>query len=327
MSAEGLTIESTGGHRPPLQKIVLGTRGSELARAQTGMVEGALRAAWPGAEIEIEIITTRGDEKASPPNVAVDPKAGRKGVFTREIERALQSGKIDVAVHSAKDLPSEATPGLEIRATLPRAPVDDVLITKTVKNFAALPYRASIATSSVRRQHQLRWKRPDIHAVDLRGNVPTRLRKLIANDWDGIILARAGLERLGLKPMQNVIEFEDRQFVGELLPLEIFLPAGGQGIIALQIRSNDQSMGVMVEVVNDREALLCLRAEREFLRLLQGDCRSPVGVSATIEGASMKIHAQVFDLEAMTPRKAMVEGPSEDPETLAAKLFRRINGG
>jgi hydroxymethylbilane synthase len=307
------------------QRIVLGSRGSELACAQTRMVEKALRSAWPEIEIKIQIIKTRGDEKTSCPNEPIDPKAGRKGLFTSEIERALQLREIDVAVHSAKDLPSEATAGLEIRGVLPRAPVEDVLIMKTGQSLASLPRGAIVGTGSVRRQHQLRWKRPDIRVIELRGNVPTRLRKLIANEWDAIILARAGLERLGLSLAQSELKFEGRQFFTELLSCEIFLPAGGQGIIALQIRRDDESVKAIVDPVNDRETLLCLRAEREFLRLLQGDCQSPVGVLATMEVNVIKLLAQVFDSENSAPRSGEVLG--SETELLPAKLLEQLNAG
>ena len=178
----------------------------------------------------------------------------------------------------------------------------------------------------MRRKHQLSWKRPDVKIVDLRGNVPTRLRKLAENDWDALVLALAGLERLGLSPAQNEINFEGRQFFTEVLARESFLPAGGQGVIALQIRAGDEGMRAIVDSVNDHETLLCLRAEREFLRLLQGDCNSPVGVVATIEKGMMKLHAQVFDRLSVAPREGRVEGTRDDGERLAEELLRQING-
>src|SRR5438045_1134978 len=187
----------------PLQQIILGSRGSELARAQTAMVAAALRRVRPALEVNVEIIKTRGDERSVQHRVPVDPRAGRKGLFTGEIERALAAGEIDVAVHSAKDLPSEMTPGLEIAGVLPRAPVEDILIRKRAGEA-----RGTIATGSVRRQHQLRRKNPGIEVVDLRGNVPTRLRKFVASDWEAIVLARAGLERLGYDLTRGEFEFE-----------------------------------------------------------------------------------------------------------------------
>ena len=181
-----------------------------------------------------------------------------------------------------------------------------------------------MATGSVRRQRQLHWKRADLKVVDLRGNVPTRLRKLAENEWDGIVLARAGLERLGFSATQTEIGFEGGQFFLEILPREIFLPAGGQGIIALQIRADDQSTKALLESVNDPDTLLCLQAEREFLSRLHGDCNFPVGVHATISNGKMKLRAQVFEGESPTPRQAEVDGASDEGDQLAAELLRKI---
>jgi hydroxymethylbilane synthase len=302
-----------------ISKITLGTRGSELARAQTLLVEKAIRTAHPSVAIETKIIVTRGDNAK-----VVDLNAGRKGLFTAEIERALLAGEVDAAVHSAKDLPSQTGAGAQIAAVLPRAPIDDMLISKHSGGLASVPCGATVATGSVRRQRQLRWKRADLKVVDLRGNVPTRLRKLAENEWDGIVLARAGLERLGFSPIQTEIDCEAGQFFFEILSREVFLPAGGQGIIALQIRSDDQSTKALLESVNDHETLLCLQAEREFLSRLHGDCNFPVGVHATINNGKMKLRAQVFEGESPAPRQAEVEGGCEEGGTMAAELLRRI---
>jgi hydroxymethylbilane synthase len=300
-------------------KIILGTRGSELARAQTLLVEEAIRRVHPDVEIETKLIVTRGDNAK-----VVDLHAGRKGLFTAEIERALLAGEVNVAVHSAKDLPSQTSPGAQIAAVLPRAAVDEVLISKYSGGLACLPSGAKVATGSVRRQRQLHWKRADLKIVDLRGNVPTRLRKLVEKKWDGILLARAGLERLGFSPTRTESSFEDGQLFFEILPREIFLPAGGQGIIALQIRSDDQSTRTFLESVSDRQTLLCLQAEREFLRRLHGDCNFPVGVHATITNGKMKMRAQLFEGESPAPRQAEVEGALDEGDRLAAELLRRI---
>jgi hydroxymethylbilane synthase len=301
------------------KKIILGTRGSELARAQARLVEKAIQAARPDTGIETRIIATQGDKAK-----VFEREAGRKGLFTAEIERALLARDIDIAVHSAKDLPSEMNPDAEIAAVLPRAPVDDVMVSKHRGGFASLPQGAIIATGSVRRKCQLLWKRTDFTVVDLRGNVPTRLRKLVENDWDSIVLARAGLERLGLSPALDEISFNGGQFFVEILPREIFLPAGGQGIIAVQIRSSNQFMKAIADLVNDRETLLCLRAEREFLRLLQGDCNCPVGVLATIENDKMKLKAQLFTDQSAAPREAEYRGPRDEGEHLATWLLNRL---
>jgi len=160
--------------------------------------------------------------------------------------------------------------------------------------------------------------------VELRGNVPTRLRKLAENDWQAVVLARAGLERLGFSLAQNEINFEGQQFFIEVLPREIFLPAGGQGIIALQIRADNESIRAIFSPVNDHETLLCLRAEREFLRLLQGDCNSPVGILATTKNGIMNMRAQLFRDGSDAPRSGKVEGSCDEGERLAAELLKEI---
>lgn len=301
------------------KRIILGTRGSELARAQAGLVEKAIQAARPDTGIETRIIVTQGDK-----GTRIERQAGRKGLFTVEIERALLAEDIDIAVHSAKDLPSEMNPDAEIAAVLPRASVDDVVISKHPGGFASLPHGAIVATGSVRRKRQLLWKRADLKVVDLRGNVPTRLRKLLANNWDAIVLARAGLERLGQSPAFDEISFNGGQFFVEILPRETFLPAGGQGIIAIQVRANDQTMKGIAGLVNNRETLLCLRAEREFLRLLQGDCNCPVGVLATIENDKMKLRGQLFTDQSTGPCEAEVKGIRDEGERLASHLLKAL---
>jgi hydroxymethylbilane synthase len=289
-------------------KIVIGTRGSELARAQARLVEQAIQTAGPNFEIETRTITTRGDK-------IVDRRAGWKGLFTAEIERALIAGDVDIAVHSAKDLPSETKPAVTIAAVLARGPVGDALISKHPGGFAGLPKGATVATSSVRRKHQLRWRRPDLTVVDLRGNVPTRLSKLAQSNWDAIVLACAGLERLSLCPAD---------FFVEVLPSKVFLPAGGQGIIAIKTRADDENATRIVDPVNDAGTLLCLRAEREFLRLLNVDCNAPIGVLARIDKGVMKVQGQFFPDRSETPREAEVEGKPEQGELLAAQLLDRL---
>ena len=295
--------------------IILGSRGSDLALAQARLVEQALRKAWPELEVAVEIIRTSGDENARGAPIA-DRKAGRKGLFTREIEKELVVRRIDLAVHSAKDLPSEWLDDLEVRATLPRAATADILITKAGGGLAALAKGSVVATGSVRRQRQLGWIRPDLQIAELRGNVPTRLRKLRENEsWSGIILACAGLERLGLEAD------------GEILSPDEFVPAGGQGVIALQVRRNDARVQHLVDAINDRATHVCLRAEREFLRLLSGDCDSPVGVQAKLEAGELRLRAQVFEATTAPPSVGATAGSFDDPEAVAAKLMTQMYGG
>ncbi len=313
-----------------IKKLNIGTRGSELALAQTRLVTGRLKARQPEIEIEIKIIKTRGDDRAVEP---IDLRAGRKGLFTGEIERALIDGEIDIAVHSAKDLPSNLTPGTAIAAVLPRAAVADVLIIKkhrpetdglSQSSLDSLPRGSVVATGSVRRQRQLSWQRRDLQVVDLRGNVPTRLRKLQQSDWKGVVLAKAGLERLGIDCQTNSFTFEENSFSIMSLAPEIFLPAGGQGVIAIQSRANESNS--LLREADDLVTHSCLRAEREFLRLLDADCNQPVGVLATIDQDLIKIRAQIFDDGKPEPRVAMVEGNRNSPEKLAGELFEKLKG-
>ncbi len=295
-------------------RIILGSRGSDLALAQVRLVEQTLRTAWPDLEVTLEVIRTSGDEGGQA-EVVRDRKAGRKGMFTREIEKQLIVRRIDLAVHSAKDLPSEKMEELTLGAVLPRGRVGDVLITRDGLGLTDLPKGATVATGSVRRQYQLRAQRPDVSVVDLRGNVPTRLRKLGENeDWSGIILARVGLERLGIEAKMEDLSLQD------------FVPAGGQGVIALQIRRDDERLQRLLAAINHVPTWLSLRAEREFLRLLDGDCDSPVGVHATIAEENLHLQAQVFAEEPGGPRVGLVVGDSTKPETVAGHLMEKLYG-
>lgn len=225
--------------------------------------------------------------------------------------------RIHVAVHSAKDLPSELQAGSTIAAVLTRGPVEDLLISKSPMRLEALPQSATIATGSVRRQRQARWRRSDVKFVDLRGNVPTRLRKFAASDWDAIILARAGLERLSLPA--SIFEFEGQKFFAKVLSTQHFVPSGGQGVIALQTRAEKTAI---VSAVDHAPTHLCFRAEREFLRLLQGDCDLPVGALARSVNGQIELRAQLFT-EQTEPQMASACGI--DPERVAAQVFSRLN--
>lgn len=306
-----MSAENSGGDIPR-QEIVVGTRGSALALIQAGIAAEALREKR-GTEIKIEVIRTKGDESILPR----DPRAGRKGLFTSELESALVEGRIDVAVHSAKDLSSELKAGSTIAAVLPRGPVEDLLITKLPMRLESLPRSATIATGSVRRRRQIGWRRSDVNFVDLRGNVPTRLRKFAASDWDATILARAGVERLFLSAPS--FQFEGREFFAELLSPQQFVPSGGQGVIALQTRTEKIAMAL---VVDHAATHLCLRAEREFLRLVQGDCDLPVGALALPVNGQIELSAQLFS-EQTEPQMASASGT--DPERVAAQVFSKIN--
>lgn len=301
--------------------VVAGTRGSALALAQMELLREALREARVAAELEVRKITTTGDGKVDLSLARATP-AGAKGLFTREIEEALLSGMIDVAVHSLKDLPGVMSEGLLLAAVLPRAKSGDVLLTRRPGGLEGLPTGGVIGTSSVRRERQLQRLRPDLRIVELRGNVPTRLRKLEEQpELDGIVLAEAGLERLGY--------FAEPARIGALHWVSLadrLLPAIGQGVIAMQVRAGDDAMFSLLEPVRHEPTWICARAERELLRLLNGDCRLPVGARTMLEGRRLKMEALVFDLPDGAAREGCIEGDASDPEELAGRLHRQLYG-
>lgn len=292
--------------------LVLGTRGSALALAQVTLLQNALRAADADLRIEVKKIATSGDRRAEFADVK-ETGAGVKGLFTKEIEQALLDGAIDVAVHSCKDLPGHIAGGLEVRAVLEREETADVFISRESK-FDGLREGAAVATGSVRRKRQLAWLRPDLAIEEMRGNVPTRVEKLrVSKTLSGIVLARAGLLRLGL---------DLTGFYVDALPI---LPAIGQGAIALECREEDSAVAPLLSRINHAPTFTRIRAEREFLRLLDGDCNLPVGAVTTLDGALLSMQAVVFGAEGEPPRAGSVSGPADAPEELAGELFQNIN--
>jgi len=304
------------------KKIILGSRGSALALAQVALVEQALRAAHGDVEIVVKKITTTGDRRQDP-NFKVESPAGLKGLFTKEIQDALLSGKIDAAVHSLKDVPGVTPAELTIAAVLERAPASDVLISKTAHSFDQLPSGARVGTSSVRRSRLLRWCRGDLQIEPLRGNVPTRLQKLRdSKNLDAIVLALAGLKRLGYVIGEGTIEFEGTTFRTDILHE---LPhAIGQGAIALECRADDKKTRAALEKINHATTFTCIRAERELLRLLDGDCTLPVGVRTQLLGGKILMEAIVFGEENTEPREARDEGDATNPEALAQQIFKQL---
>ena len=290
--------------------LILGTRGSALALAQVELLKTALLGAFPDLQIEVKIITTSGDRRSEFSDVR-ETGAGVKGLFTKEIENALLDGGIDIAVHSCKDLPGRITAGLEVRAVLEREDTADVFIAR--EKFSALPAGATVGTGSVRRRRQLLWIRPDLNVVDLRGNVPTRIEKLRScENFAGIVLARAGLNRLGIALNGwNV----------ETLPV---LHAIGQGAIALECRIGDEKIASLLTRVNHAPTHRCIRAERELLRLLNGDCHLPVGVATKLDGDTLSLEIVIFGSEGEPPQTGMESGSANEPEMIAAKLFARL---
>ena len=299
-----------------MEKIILGTRGSALALAQVVLTRAALATAWPDLVVEEQIFVTRGDKKMDLSLLRAG-EAGGKGLFTKELEDALLAGTIDVAVHSLKDLPGQNPAGLALAAVLERASTADVLITKGIASLDALPQGARIGTSSVRRSRQLQWLRPDLQIEEWRGNVPTRLRKLAErDDVAGIVLAKAGLDRLGC-------DFSDGKFTVISLH-EHLLPAIGQGAIALQTRADRAEVNAVLAAINHAPTFTCIRAEREVQRLLAGDCALPVGVRSELHGDLLRLCGILFGPADQPPARAEISGSADDPELLAGQLFAQF---
>lgn len=320
--------------------LILGTRGSELALTQARLAEAALRASGFAGPLVIRIVQTIGDKRPDLKLTEFSQKGGEggaplldKGIFTKELEEALLRKEIHAAVHSLKDVPTELADDFVIAATLPRAPVDDVLITREPSPLGldSLPPGALVATSSVRRARQVRWLRPDVTPVDIRGNVPTRLRKLAETPgWSGLLLARAGLERLGF------LIGADREcslLTGLNLPLYAhvldprrFLPAAGQGAIAFETRTDDPATRARLEKLCDWPTFHRTMAERAFLARLGAGCQTPVGLLTSLENDRMTLSARVFD-EAdpdAAPREAVHTGPAAPPQALAEALHQAL---
>jgi len=304
-----------------LKSLILGTRGSALALAQVELTAQALAAAFPGMAVERKVFVTRGDVKLDLSLIRAN-EAGGKGLFTKELEDALLSGAIDVAVHSLKDLPGHNPPGLAVTAVLERAPTADVLITREPCTLRDLPPGAILGTSSVRRARQLQWRRPDVRIEEWRGNVQTRLRKLAERtDVAGIILAQAGLVRLGHDLSAGRLAVEQGTFHVASLADDL-LPAIGQGAIALQSRADRAEVTAVLQKIDHPATHLAIRAERELQRLLAGDCALPVGVRTTLAGGAIRMRAILFGEETAPPQLAEAEAAT--PEAVAAEVFAQL---
>ena len=307
-----------------MTELILGTRGSELALTQTEMVKAALMAAWPELRVRHEVIKTSGDLR--PDLKLAEFSQGEqpvldKGIFTKELEQALQAGTIHVAVHSLKDVPTMLEPGFRIAAVLPRAPVEDVLISKLPGGIDALPRDSVVATSSVRRARQLQWLRPDLVVTDIRGNVATRIRK-VADDPStaALLLARAGLVRLGLF-RETLTEFSVLLHLS-VMDASAFLPAASQGAVAMETYGDNPELAAVLAAINHVPTFQAITAERRFLELLEAGCQTPVGVHTSLDDAG-KLHmrALVFPDTAGDPVRAEASGPANDPVAVAAALF------
>lgn len=297
------------------QKLVVGTRSSQLALWQADFVIGELAKKYPELVVEKRLMTTKGDKILNAPLA----KIGGKGLFTKELETAMLEGEIDIAVHSLKDMPVVVPEGLVITAITQRADPGDAFVSSKYESFQQLPAGAKVGTSSLRRKAQLLHARPDLQIEDLRGNVNTRLRKMEEEDFDGIILACAGLKRLG---------FGDK--IRQVLPQTMCLPAVGQGALAIECRQADKETRELLEFLNDKCTRLCTEAERGFLATVEGGCQVPVGVHAVSAEAGIRVEAVIASLDGSTLLRDALEAEIKDAQearavgvNLAEKLLAR----
>jgi hydroxymethylbilane synthase len=286
--------------------IRLGTRGSKLALWQTNFVAASLARGRPGLAVATQIIATTGDKAPDRALTKIDDQ----GLFTKELEKALLAGAIDAAVHSLKDLPTVIPDGLCLGAVLKRHDPRDALVARSARSLAELPPGARVGSGSPRRVAQLRALRPDLLGVAIRGNLDTRLRKLDESGaYDAIIVARAGLDRLGLSPR-----------AAESFAVEQMLPAPGQGALAVECRADDANTRARLALLDDADSAAAVRAERAFLRILEGGCRVPIGAFGELHGGEMRLSGVVASLDGERLLRADVRGSKDDPEALGAEL-------
>ncbi len=294
------------------KKLIIGSRGSELALWQANFVKNELEKNNRGLSVEIKIIKTKGDKIL---DVALS-KIGDKSLFTKELENELLAGKIDIAVHSLKDLQTKIPAGLKLAAVTKRHDVEDVLIArKKGMTIHTLPENATVATGSLRRKAQLLHIRPDINVVDLRGNVPSRINKFLKSDWDAIILARAGVERLGLK-----------KYISSYISKEEILPAVGQGALGIEIHSENLFAEELVQSIHHQDTYIAVIAERALLRTLEGGCQVPIGAFAEVKSNGLYLDAMVGSLDGSITFRKKIRGsrnkPDKTGESLAKDLLR-----
>jgi hydroxymethylbilane synthase len=291
-----------------MREITIGTRGSKLAIIQAQWVLAKLREATPGLEASIVKITTRGDRDSS---TALDKFAGQ-GVFVKELEKALTDGKIDLAVHSLKDMPTEIPGGLFLAAITARLDPRDVLISRAGKSAELAP-GSIIGTGSQRRAVQLHSLRPDLETCGIRGNIDTRLRKVSKGEVDGIIVAAAALIRLG---------WQDK--ITEYLPTDYFTPAVGQGALGIEIRSEDKETALLASAINHEPTWQSVTAERTFLRALGGGCRAPIAALGIVSDDVLKLTGMVASIDGNRILRATEEGDAQAPEQVGNQLAQKM---
>jgi hydroxymethylbilane synthase len=292
------------------EKLIIATRGSALALWQAHHVKARLEAVAPGIVVELNIIKTSGDKILDVPLA----KVGGKGLFVKEIEQALVERAADLAVHSMKDVPAELAPGLTLCAVSTREVPWDALCARAPVTVDTLSHGAKVGTSSMRRQCQLLAKRPDLQIAMLRGNVPTRLKKLDDGEFDAIVLAAAGLHRLGLA-----------ERITQLLPLELSIPAVAQGVLAIEIRDGDEAVAEVVRrAIHDEPTYAKMTAERAFLAKMGGSCQTPLAAHAVDDGASLKLIGMCGMPDGTRLLKAEVSGPVSDAQRLGVALGEEL---
>lgn len=290
-------------------KLIIGSRGSRLALWQTDFVKRSLENSFPEKKFEIKIIKTTGDKLL---DVAL-AKIGDKGLFTKQIETALLANEIDLAVHSLKDLQTEQPENLMIGAVSKREKPNDVLISTKYSSIDELPLGAKVATGSLRRKSQLLSFRRDLQIFEIRGNVPTRIKKFEESDLDAMILAYAGVHRLELD-----------SYIKQIIPFETMLPAVGQGAMAVEIRKEDVEVQKVVATLNDRETLDCVTAERAFLRRLEGGCQVPIAGFAQLTDGKLLLKGLVGNLDGSINLQDEIFGQTKDAELLGKNLAENL---
>lgn len=289
--------------------ITIGTRGSKLALWQARWVQAALTERHPFLSAELAIIKTQGDKILDVPLA----KVGGKGLFVKEIEEALLDGRIDIAVHSMKDMPAEIPDGLCIGAIPRREVPQDVLISNAGARLMELPTGARLGTSSLRRAAQVRYARPDIQILPLRGNLDTRMRKLRAGEMDAIILAAAGVKRLGLA-----------EAITEYLEENLMLPAVGQGALCVETRENDPEIGPIVDPLDHLPTRQAVTAERAFLHRLEGGCQVPIAAHARIDADILVLTGLVAATDGKQVYKEALTGPAQDGQNIGGFLAEQL---
>ena len=294
---------------PPERVITVGSRGSRLALRQTELVLAELRRRFPDRRFQVQEVRTTGDRRPQAPLAAI----GGQGVFVKELETALRARRVDLAVHSLKDVPSEVGRGLVLAAVTERGDVRDAVVSRGHRRLADLAAGSCVGTGSLRRAVQVRALRPDLEVVELRGNVDTRLRKVEEGLVDAAILAAAGLARLG---------YPER--AAELLDTDAMLPAIGQGALTLEARADDAEVIEMASALDHRDTRLATAAERAFLARLGGGCRLPMAALGVVGGDSLRLRGLIADPEGRRLLRGEAAGPASDAEALGASLAEQL---